>query len=152
MNFHLHLIYVLNFLHNLGRKNDPWGATCLVNSQFRIPTALHLLGGALPADVTNPTALVAGLGACVGAVLHDVTNLENMKYVWQPGWCKLCNAYLVAIVASVFVLAAVPCNVPGACKHESSACIYYFSPLFSFHILLAIVKLKPLTLIILCNI
>ena len=35
--------------------------------------------GALPRDVTNASALVAGLGPRIGAVLHNVTHLQNVN-------------------------------------------------------------------------
>jgi len=45
--------------------------------------------------VTNASALVAGLRPRIGAVLHNVT-------------------HLIAVVAGVLILAAVPRNVPSA--------------------------------------
>ena len=40
----------------------------------------NLFGGAVSQNVAHTTALVAGLGAGVGTVLHDMTNLEKQKY------------------------------------------------------------------------
>lgn len=53
-----------------------------------------VVAGALPRDVTNTAALVASLRPRIGTVLHDVT-------------------HLIAVVAGVLVLAAVPRNVPS---------------------------------------
>ena len=36
----------------------------------------HLLRGAVPEDVSHSPTLVTGLGASIGAILHNVTNLE----------------------------------------------------------------------------
>merc|ERR1711994_1000389 len=54
-----------------------------------------VIARALPGDVADATALVAGLGPSVGAILHNM-------------------AHLVAVVAGVLVLAAVPRDVAGA--------------------------------------
>merc|ERR1719341_1456627 len=54
-----------------------------------------VVAGTFPRDVTNTSALVASLRPRIGAVLHDVT-------------------HLIAVVAGVFILAAVPRNVPSA--------------------------------------
>ena len=40
----------------------------------------NLFGGAVSQNVAHTTALVAGLGAEVGTVLHDMTDLENQKF------------------------------------------------------------------------
>jgi len=54
-----------------------------------------VVAGAFPRDVTDTTALIASLRPRIGAVLHNVT-------------------HLIAVVAGVLILAAVPRNVPGA--------------------------------------
>ena len=53
---------------------------------MEIDAYLYLMGQlvpviarALPGDVADATALVAGLGSRVGAVLHDVTHLERQQ-------------------------------------------------------------------------
>ena len=53
------------------------------------------LTGTVPADVADPSALVAGLGASIRAVLHHVTKL-------------------VAVIAGIFILGAVADNVSSA--------------------------------------
>merc|ERR1719203_689562 len=53
-----------------------------------------VVAGTFPRDVTNTAALVASLRPRIGTVLHDVT-------------------HLIAVVAGVFILAAVPRNVPS---------------------------------------
>lgn len=55
----------------------------------------HLLRGAVPEDVSHSSTLVAGLGASIGTIFHNVTNL-------------------VTVVAGIFLLAAVPGDVSGA--------------------------------------
>merc|ERR1719411_400154 len=105
---------------SLPRFHDIWGdrkvnliltANCLgpstaVGLFYKCPVkpspVLYLMGQlvpviarALPGDVADATALVAGLGPSVGAVLHNM-------------------AHLVAVVAGVLVLAAVPRDVAGA--------------------------------------
>merc|ERR1719361_883243 len=62
---------------------------CWVSLSFQ-----NLIGGTVSQNVSHATALVAGLGSRVGAVLHDVT-------------------HLVAVVAGVLLLAAVPGDVAG---------------------------------------
>jgi len=62
---------------------------CLLLSQL-----VSVVARALPRDVTNTAALVASLCPRIGTVLHDVT-------------------HLIAVVAGVLVLAAVPRNVPS---------------------------------------
>ena len=59
------------------------------------PECWALLGGTVSQYVAHPPALVAGLRPGVGAVLDDVADL-------------------VAVVAGVFLLSAVPGDVPGA--------------------------------------
>merc|ERR1719411_1847379 len=93
------------------KVNLIWTANCLGPSTavglfykcpVKPPPVLYLMGQlvpviarALPGDVADATALVASLGPSVGAVLHNM-------------------AHLVAVVAGVLVLAAVPRDVAGA--------------------------------------
>jgi len=120
MNFHLHAAENKNLnatLFQLGffQNKQEIHKTCLKrpgqtqlgdnqNSRFgfvfssvrRPPFSLSvLLAGTLPTDVADTAALVAGLRPRVGAVLHNVPNL-------------------IAVVAGVLVLAAVPGDVAGA--------------------------------------
>ena len=39
----------------------------------------NLFGGAVSQNVAHTTALVAGLGSGVGAVLHDMTHLDKQQ-------------------------------------------------------------------------
>ena len=40
----------------------------------------NLFGGTVSQNVSHTTTLVAGLGSGVGAVLHDMTDLEKQKF------------------------------------------------------------------------
>jgi len=80
---------------------------------FRIlnPSRIHrLLRGTLPAYVPDPPALVAGLGASIRAVLHNMPNL-------------------IAIVTCILVLTAISCDMPSAVTLVAT--IFFLSTLAS---------------------
>ena len=72
--------------------------------------------------MTNASALVAGLRPRIGAVLHNVTHLSNVNQLLVSSVlvprhafrnCKS-KHHLIAVVAGILILAAVPRNVPSA--------------------------------------
>ena len=73
--------------------------------------------------MTNTAALVASLRPRIGTVLHNVAHLETdilivkftlvMKYPTITQKCPI-EQHLIAVVAGVFILAAVPRNVASA--------------------------------------